>query len=97
MNNKELLQQALERICMDAPTELPDQYGGDNHGNTAHNAAECEHFRLAEIARAALAQPEQATGSTYQEGFDDANRLAHKHILQLREELTKALAKGETK
>ena len=52
--------------------------------------------KLANTAHA-LGVAEQATGSTYQEGYDDAQRMAHKHIKQLREELTKALAKGVPK
>ena len=56
---KELLQQALEDICKGAPTALPERYEGDNHGDAAFNAAERGHFRVAEIARSALAQPVQ--------------------------------------
>lgn len=45
---------ALERIAEGAPTEEPERYDGDNHGDTAMNAAEMEHWRLAKIAREGL-------------------------------------------
>lgn len=48
------LREALEKICEGAPTEWPERYEGDNHGDTARSASEIEHFHMAEIARAAL-------------------------------------------
>lgn len=55
---------ALLDICEDAPTEEPKWYDGDNHTDTADNAAEREHYRLAQIARAALAATEGGGGLT---------------------------------
>ena len=52
------LREALVAICEGAPEEEPDWYEGDNHGDTASQAAEREHYRLAQIARAALAATE---------------------------------------
>jgi hypothetical protein len=52
------LRKALEKICEGAPTEWPERYEGDNHGDTARSASEIEHFHMAEIARAALTQGE---------------------------------------
>lgn len=50
------LVEALEAIAAGAPTERPDWYEGDNGTDIALNAAHIEHFRVAEIARAALAK-----------------------------------------
>lgn len=55
----EKLRAALVLICKGAPTECPERYEGDNHGDTAMAASEIEHFRITEIARAALATPTQ--------------------------------------
>jgi hypothetical protein len=52
------LRAALELICKGAPSEMPERYDGDNHGDTAMSAADIEHFRVAEIARSALSTTE---------------------------------------
>lgn len=59
MAQLEAARAALLLICKNAPTEEPDPYDGDNHGDTAWAASQMEHFTLAQIARAALTQPEQ--------------------------------------
>ena len=50
---------ALKSIAADAPSVKPSRVDSDNHGDMRDNAAEMEHYRLAQIARAAIAK---ATG-----------------------------------
>lgn len=51
---QEKLAEALRAIAKDAPLERPEWLNSDNHGDTAANAMDIEHYRLAQIAIQAL-------------------------------------------
>lgn len=46
--------EGLEKIAAGAPTEKPERYDGDNHGDSVSYGFEAQHFCDAEIARAFL-------------------------------------------
>lgn len=52
------LEAALREIADKAPTEEPERYEGDNHGDSYHSGWERGEYAMAQIARAALAPKE---------------------------------------
>ena len=59
VNSHEKLLAALKKIAEGAPTEEPSVPESDNYDDTFANGLMCEHYRLAEVARKAIAEAER--------------------------------------